>query len=240
MSSHPPSTPAASEPAASALEPVASRRSFAITSTLAGAAFAAFPLLRPWGDKTGDPIAMARAFADPLWVAAHASGMLGWVLLASSAVLAVSAAHRTSSAVSRRTALPTMSAWLIGLGVAGILPYYGSEAFALHSLGRTVLASGDTELIGMESLIRGEPVAMTLFGLGLLFAAIGAVLLTVARWRGRSSQGPGSGWQAVPVAVLVCLYLPQFFAPDPVRIIHGLLLGIACALWATTALPRHP
>lgn len=40
-------------------------------AVVGGALLAAFPLIRPWGDKAGGPADMVDAFASPMWVAAH-------------------------------------------------------------------------------------------------------------------------------------------------------------------------
>lgn len=190
-----------------------------VLATLAGIAFAVFPLIRPWGDKAGGSEEMAQAFADPLWVYSHLSGMIGWVLLAAAA----SAARNVTA----------RAAWPLALGVAAVLPYYGAETFALHVLADASLDRGDASLVEMESLIRAEPVATILFGLGLLMAAVGAVLLAADTWRlGRVR------WAGIPLALLVGLYLPQFFAPEAARMTHGLLLGIACVLWGAAAARR--
>lgn len=101
-------------------------------ATLSALTFASFPLLRPWGDKSGDAVETAAAFADPAWVMAHSAGMVGWVTLA--AAVAVGAGRSRT----RRTA-----AWLIGVGVAGILPYYGGENFGVWGSRRTVARQGE-------------------------------------------------------------------------------------------------
>ena len=192
------------------------RRVSPLTFTLMGlsvAAFAAFPLLRPWGDKAGSPEVQAAAFADSLWVFSHLSGMVGWALLATAAVVSAGLAIRTKA--------------LLVLGVAALLPYYGAETFALHVLGRAALRREDLSLMEFEAVIRAEPVAVVLFGLGLIVAAIGAILVAVDTWRAGHLR-----WSGIPLAVLIALYLPQFFAAGGARIVHGLLLGVACLLWA--------
>ncbi len=69
--------------------------------------------------------------------------------------------------------------------------------------------------------------AISLFALGLLILAIGAALLAVDTWNCAPMH-----WAGIPLALLVILYLPQFFAPDVVRVAHGILLGAACVFWA--------
>ncbi|NLG55338.1 MAG: hypothetical protein GX542_06775 [Rhodococcus sp.] len=196
----------------------------AAAATAAGLAFAAFPLLRPWGDKTGDDAQMAQAFADPLWVFSHLLGMIAWVTLTVAVVLAVDTA-------TRRFAKP---AWLIGLGAAALLPYYGAETFALHVLGQDAEHGDLTSIAAVAAAIREQAVATTLFGVGFVLIAIGGVLLAVDTWRSVAVR-----WAGIPLAVLLCLYLPQFFAPDAVRIGHGIALGIACGVWGVV-MSRRP
>ena len=110
------------------------------------AAFAAFPLVRPWGDKSGDVRAMAEAFASPGWVIAHSSGMFAWVLLAA-ALATLAGADRW----------PRRSAWAAAVGAAAVLPYYGAETFGLHGLARAALDEGNLPLVwAAQELVRGD------------------------------------------------------------------------------------
>ena len=204
-------------------------RSRPIAGIIAGIGFAAFPLLRPWGDKSGDPTAVADAFASPLWVIAHLCGMVAWCVLV--------VAAWTHPARSPNPPQPQQSphrssraTGFLALGTAALLPFFGAETFALHVIGSTAVDQADLSLLDLESGIRNEPTAMTLFGVGLLAVAIGAALLARETWRHGTPQ-----WAGIPMAVLVALYLPQFFAPDALRITHGVLLGTACVLWAVTS-----
>lgn len=192
----------------------------AVLALGSGLAFAAFPLLRPWGDTGGGPLDMAAAFASEWWVAAHVSGMLGWALLAAALL------SGANGAGTRRAAAA------VAAGVAALLPYYGAEAFALHVLGEAALATGDPALAALEEPIRADPWAMTLFGTGLLLAGVGVLAFAVLARRG-GVRGSGV---LLGGAVLIALYLPQFFAPDVVRVAHGLLLGLALAAWAVALL----
>lgn len=197
-----------------------------LLAALGGIAFALFPLLRPWGDKTGSLPAMARAFADPLWVLSHLSGMIGWVLLAAAAA---------TFAVWSRSRSAAAGAWTTGVGVVLVLPFFGAETFGLHALGRFAAGTGNPALVEAEAVIRGDAIAMAMFGVGLLTAAAGSALLALATWR--EPRQRGYRWVGVPLAVLIGLYLPQFFAPDVGRIVHGLLLAVACILWGALGSP---
>jgi hypothetical protein len=75
---------------------------------------------------------------------------------------------------------------------------------------------------------RYHPVALTMFALGLLALAAGAILAAVAV--GRSSLRPR--WSGAVFALGFALFLPQFFTPAPVRIGHGVLMAIGCLLLA--------
>lgn len=224
-------TPSVGRSAAPTAPPRAAPRPSRAVGVLAGAsglAFAAFPLLRPWGEMGGTPEQLAAAFGSELWVASHVAGMLAWALLAA-ALLGRSAP--SAAATGRPVGLIGWGALLLSGGVAALLPYYGAEAFALHVLGESVLAGeGSTvsALVPLAAAIRGEAWAMTLFGVGLLAAALGVVLVAVGALRMRSADRIA----LLPVAALVALYLPQFFAADAVRVLHGLLLSLALCVWA--------
>ncbi|MDO5661112.1 MAG: hypothetical protein Q4G40_00310 [Brachybacterium sp.] len=185
----------------------------------AGIAFAAFPLLRPWGDKAGSLSAMADAFASPWWVIAHALGMLGWILLA--AVVTIVGERGPSV--------------LLLVGVASMLPFYGAETFGLHGLARYAAVIDDPSLVRAEALIRGDLLAQGLFALGMVVAAIAVAVLALRLRRRR-----GVRWAAGAAAVLIALYLPQFFAPDALRIAHGVLLGMALIGWTLAAATPRP
>jgi hypothetical protein len=99
-----------------------------------------------------------------------------------------------------------------------VLPYYGAEAFALHALG---LRSSGEALAAAADAVRNGPVQLAVFGVGLLLFAVSAVLVAL---RGRAL--------ALPFAVAMVLFLPQFFLPPALRIAHGVLLGVGCVLLA--------
>lgn len=189
-----------------------------VAFALSGVGFLSFVLLRPWGDKTGDPARAAAAFADPAWVLAHSLGMAAWVAFAAALVLTGGA----------------RTAGLAGLGVAALLPFYGAEAFGVHALATTV---SDPRVVGsgVEAL-RGDPIASTAFGVGLLLTAVAAMLAARA-------AGGGRGQRAVRwiAAAGIATYLPQFFAPPGVRIAHGVVLGLALIALALIAVAaRRP
>lgn len=131
-----------------------------VLGVASGVAFAAFPLLRPWGDKTGEAATMVEAFADQRWVGAHGVGMLAWVLLA---------------AFAARFGKELHPALALG-GLMAILPFYGAETFGLHAMATTGMSPE------AATALREGPVQVAMFGLGLL--ALAAWAVTIA-WRDR-------------------------------------------------------
>jgi hypothetical protein len=192
----------------------------------AGLAFAAYPALRPWTDETG--AAGLAAMASTRWLLAHLLGMTAFALLA----LALGRLGDGWRASSR-------AAGLLGpLGLLGaflLLPYYGGEAFGLHAVGRHALDTGDTSMLAVVDGFRYQPLALAMFGLGLITLAVAGVLAGVVTWH----QGAGLRAAVLVVAVGLVTYLPQFFAPAPVRVGHGIVLGLGCSALAVL-LSRRP
>lgn len=197
--------------------PSAQRRSTSISLIVAGAGFAAFVLLRPWGDQAGGAAAAAAAFAEPRWVIAHAAGMVAWAAFAA----AVSTAGKPAAG------------WLAGIGAACTLPYYGAEAFGLHGLATAV---GDPEVVvRVAEAIRADVVGLSLFGVGLVLSGVAAVLL--------ARRPTDVGWRRAALwiaAAGIATYLPQFFTPPGVRVAHGVVLGLALIALGLTRARAHP
>jgi hypothetical protein len=89
--------------------------------------------------------------------------------------------------------------------------------------------------------VRFQPLAMTIFGTGLLLLAASAIMAAIAVWR--SDVLPRTS--AILFATGMVLFLPQFFGPATVRIAHGILLAagsiiLAAALWHRAASPALP
>lgn len=184
---------------------------------VAGALMAAYLLLRPYGDASGgDTTAAMEAYASPLWVVAHLAGAASLVMLAIVWALAASGAVR----------------WVAVAGAALVLPYYGAETFALHEIGAMALA-GDTSVVPLVAAVRDNPVAMTLFGVGLL-ALAGAGIAAALRVRRTCGDevGGAAGRALLPLAIVAALFLTQFFLPPAGRIAYGLVFAAAAALAA--------
>lgn len=133
-------------------------------------------------------------YASPWWIVSHVCGMGSFVALA---VLADRVGGRVRPAVA--------------LGVALLLPYYGAETFGLAAG-----AEPDT--------FRMQPVAITMFFLGLLLVAVGGIMLALRRT---------AAW---PLGVMAALVLPQFWLPAPGRMAFGMAF-LAAAVWFAVRTP---
>lgn len=96
--------------------------------------------------------------------------------------------------------------------------------FALHVLGQRL--SGQ-ELSDVAEAIRLGPAAAVVFVAGLVALAVTGLLVAVRE-----------GVVALPFAVAMVGFLPQFFAGPDIRIAHGVLLGVGLVLLAARAARR--
>ncbi|WP_018025021.1 hypothetical protein [Corynebacterium ulceribovis] len=184
-----------------------------------GLAFALFPPLRPWGDKTGVLGEQSSAFSDPLWVASHVVGMLAWVLLSFALLVhGTLRDHRADKGSTR----PSMSAWLALAGTMLLLPYYGAETFGLHGIAASGGEAATHEAVdAAQDAIRNGISQSVLFSAGFVLWSIATIRVA---FRERS-------WPAGLIAGGVVTYLPQFFLAPELRIAHGVVLGAGCILW---------
>lgn len=195
----------------------------ALALAAAGVLFILYPALRPWHDETtvhGATLSMS----SNAWVAAHLFAMVGFILIPLG-LLGVWGALRAT----RHEPLALGAAITSWIGAGLTLPYYGAEDFGLHSIASKHAAG----LLDLIDTIRNQPVAITIFGLGLTLLAVGAVLAAVAVWR--TDVLPR--YCAIPYAAAFVLFIPQFYAPAGVRIAHGFLAGIGLA-WLAVCLWR--
>lgn len=188
---------------------------------LAGLFFAAYPALRPYSDET--TLAGAEAMASGAWVASHTLGMVGFLTL----TLGLWALARMWQ--TRGTAAAVALTWL---GTGLVLPYYGAEAFGLHVIGERAAATDDASLLELADAFRYGTVPVTMFGAGLLALAAAGVVLAVSLRRADGLLRFG----AVLTGVGLVTYLPQFFLPPGLRIVHGVLLGLGCLVMAAACL----
>lgn len=182
---------------------------------VAGVGFATYPAVRPYADETTS--AGLAAMASNAWLLAHLLGVLAFAALP----LGLSRLGRRLAPQGSRAA--DSLGPLSYLALVLLLPYYGAETFGLHAIG--VYASpGDPALLTVVDRVRYQPVAVTLFGLGLLTLAVVGVLLAITTW----SHGAALRAAGLVAGVGLALYLPQFFGTPTIRIAHGVLLGLGC------------
>ena len=184
-------------------------RQGALAFAAAGLLFLAYPVLRPY---SGGPEDGAAEFASGLWVVAHLSAVLGFILL-------------PLGLMALRAGRGTFLAMWFGVGLT--LPYYGAEVFGLNAIGLRSVQDHNPALVDLAQVIRYTPTAVTSFGLGLLLIGLGAVLTAVHVWRSESPR-----WSGVPFALGFALFIPQFFTTPPIRMAHGLLVAVGCVLLA--------
>jgi hypothetical protein len=194
----------------------------ALALATAGVLFVLYPAVRPWRDESTVDGAVA-AMSSGAWVASHLFAMIGFILVP----LALLALAPTLGARSRLATVAALTSW-IGAGLT--LPYYGAEDFGLYAIARHAPADRVLELV---DAFRFDPVAATIFAVGLLAIGVGAVLAAVAVGR----SGTFAPATAIPFALGFALFIPQFYAPPAVRIAHGVLVGLGCA-WLARAMWR--
>lgn len=202
-------------------------RAAALGFAVTGAAFLVYPLVRPWHDET--TLAGAAGMASPQWIVAHLSAVAGFITLTLSLLALRGLLRGTRTAGASLTAL--LLTW-VGVGLT--LPYYGAEVFGVSQAGAQALREHSTTLlVHMTDAIRYQPAAITMFGIGLAALGAGAVVAAFAIAR----SGLMARWSGAPMALGFALFIPQFFAGEPVRIAHGALIAAGCA-WVAVALLR--
>jgi hypothetical protein len=207
-------------------------RAGAAALAAAGAAFLAYPALRPWHDE-GTVAGAIASMSSTAWVTAHFFAMLGFILMPLGML-----ALRAALAASPAEPLALTAAVLAWIGSGLVLPYYGAEDFGLHVIAGS--AGSRAGLLSLVHAVRYQPLAVTIFAVGLLLLlAAAAILAAIAVWR--SHVLPRTS--AILFAAGLALFLPQFFSPADVRIAHGILLAagsiiLAAALWASADRPR--
>lgn len=234
MSAHtPPPTPPTTD--STPVRPTATAsRSWA--STLAaptigtGVLMAVYLLLRPYGDAAGGSTpAAAAAFASPAWVAAHICGALA---IASFARLALRLSDLDGGGVARAARTLSLAAAVL------TLPYYGAETFGLHAIGRAATA-GDPGVLRLVAMVRDQPAAVTMFGLGLLALSAGGVLVAIAwtTWA-RAHHAGHLALGAWPLGLAVALLPVQYFLPPAGRMLFGVGYAAAAAVLLLAAVRR--
>ncbi len=190
----------------------------AASLAVAGILFVLYPAIRPFSDETG--LQGAAAFAMDAWTVAHMMAMAGFILL-TLGLLGLHIALQNTSV--ERLAFRALVVGLVGVGLT--LPFYGGEAFGLHAIGQAAVWRNDATLIKVAETVRTGP-QLVMFLIGLLLIGISAIMVAIAVWRSRVL----AKWSGVPFALGFGLYIPQFFATQPIRVAHGLLVAGGC-LW---------
>ena len=187
---------------------------------VAGVLFVLYPALRPFSSEVG--LEGAAAFGSTAWIVAHSFAIAGFVLV----VLGLFGIYlRLQSTGAESLALIGLALSWIGIGL--VLPFYGAEVFGLHAIGQEALQENNGAVTALASSVRGEP-GIVFILTGLVLLGIGTILLAVAVWR----SGLFAKWAAIPLAVGFALYIPQYTAPQYLRVAHGLLITVACLVIA--------
>lgn len=205
-------------------------RAGAASLAVASVLFVAYPALRPWHDENTVSGA-ATSMGSNAWVASHFFAMVGFILLPLGLL-----ALRTAMASTKAEPTAMLAAVLAWIGAGLTLPFYGAEDFGLHAIAGPHGRGAD--LLAVVKAVRYQPLAITIFGVGLVLIAVAAIVAAVAVWRSRVLPKAS----AVLFAVGFALYLPQFFGSAAVRVGHGVLVGVgllvlAVALWRSVGRP---
>ena len=182
---------------------------------LAGVLFLLYPVLRPWADETTTAGAL-EAMGSTAWVVSHFLAMVGFVLV-------------PLALLGLRDTIGLAPAAVMWVGAGLTLPYYGAEDFGLHAA-----ATKGTNLLAVAEATRYNPIAVTIFGVGLVTLAVGAVLVAMKLWR------TDAKYAGAVFAAGFVLFLPQFFTPAPIRIAHGVLMLVGLVWLAATVKARTP
>jgi hypothetical protein len=183
---------------------------------LAAVCFAAYPMLRGYGDESG--MQGADLYARDAWLVAHLLGMAGFVLVGYGLRVVDAFAHR----------------WALA-GAFLVLPYYGAEAFGLHALGQRIVETGHADMTEAADVFRYNPMAISMFALGwAAWFVVGVRLLVLAR--------ESIGGQRVALALTglaLVTYLPQFFLSPTGRVSHGVVLALGLLTLAAAVAVRE-
>ncbi|WP_066904842.1 hypothetical protein [Millisia brevis] len=195
----------------------------AVLLSAGGVLFAVYLLTRPYR-VAGDTV---EQFASVWWLVSHTAAMVGFVAIAGGLVEGARILRGTAGA---RAA--GRSAGFAAVGAALLLPYYGAETFALHVLAGDPVVStvGGVTAAGempVAESIRLHPLPATLFGIGLLAFATGAVLAGLALVR-----AGGPRYAAVLLGAAWIVFISQYFVPPAGRMAVGVLLLVACVAFA--------
>ena len=190
---------------------------------ISGILFVLYPALRPFSDETS--LEGAAAFASTEWLVAHMLAIVAFTLLP----LGLFGLHNSLHG----TAVNSLTFWALVLCLLGIgltLPFYGGESFGLHAIGQEAIKQQSAELISLANTVRSGA-GLVMFLIGLLLLSISTILFAIAIWK----SGKYPKWCGIPLASGICLFIPQFFVGQPLRVAHGLLVAFGC-IWIAVGL----
>ncbi|MGG3448562.1 hypothetical protein [Domibacillus aminovorans] len=190
----------------------------ATSLVISGILFVLYPALRPFSDETS--MEGATAFASTEWLVAHMLAIVAFTLLP----LGLLGLHNSLQGTARNS-LTNWAFVLCLVGIGLVLPFYGGETFGLHAIGQEAIRQQSAELVSLANIVRSGA-GLVMFLIGLLLLGIATILFAIAIWR----SGKYPKWSGLPFAFGMCLYIPQFFVGQPLRVVHGLLVAIGC-IW---------
>jgi hypothetical protein len=192
---------------------------------ISGILFTLYPALRPFSDEKS--LEGAAAFASDPWFVSHTMAIVAFILLPFG-LAGICKIIRGSL----KSDTPYLGLGLSGFGIGLTLPFYGAEVFGLQAVGAEALKTQSAALLTLADQIRygkGFPVICA----GLLILAAGIIIIAVSIWKSKVINK----WSGIPLAAGFVLYLPQYLAAQPWRVLHGLLITAGC-IWLGAALLR--
>lgn len=195
-------------------------RGFVAAFVTAGLLFVLYPVIRPFSDEAS--LHGAAAFASSSWLVAHTMGMAAFMLMTLG--LLGLYVHAQDTTLARRSLKALVVSWA---GVSLTLALYGAETFGLAAIGQAALEREDATLVALADTIRLGP-GLGFLLVGLLVIAVGVGMFASAIWH----SGSRRRWAGIPLSAGLALYVPQFVAPQPLRIAHGALMLTGCLLLA--------
>lgn len=183
---------------------------------LSGILFVLYPALRPFSDET--TLQGAAAFSSTEWLVSHILAIIAFILLP----LGFLGVHYS---LQKTLTFSAFVFCLIGVGLT--LPFYGGETFGLYAIGLEAINQQSADLISQADIVRSG-VGLIMFVIGLFLVGIASLMLAVAIWK----SGKHQKIIGIPLALGMCLYLPQFFFDQPLRVTHGTLVALGCILLA--------
>ena len=200
----------------------------AVALSIAGILFFLYPAIRPFSDETS--LQGARAFASSAWLLAHMLAMVAFTLLP----LGLYGLHSSlKETPAERLGYLAFNLSVLGIGLT--LPFYGGEAYGLHTVGQEAIRQQSSALLNLAPIIRSGA-GLYMFLIGLLLLAFTSIITAVAIWKSVKYQK----WSGFPFAIGFVLYIPQFFGTQSLRVAHGLLITIGCLWIAVNLLRRNP